>query len=152
MSAAGAKKLPRGLAAQPRRPAGVSRETVTPAVVNLTAADPDLPGGSTPATVSFRLNGAHTGNNWTLSVSGASTNCAGSLSGITVACTGGSGTCASGAATLTGSPQQIAVGPQSQGTEYYSVDILISFNDSWSYVAQQTPPCDFSITYYIDAP
>jgi hypothetical protein len=74
------------------------------------------------------------------------------VSAVRVACTGGSGTCTPSPVTLTPSLQQVASGQQASGTALYWVTLRLTFVDSWRYIAQQTPPCNLTLTYSVDAP
>jgi hypothetical protein len=129
---------------------------VSPSTLSLSANDPDGSGPSSGANVIFWMTGGDPSRTWTLSVAAGSAFFSGCatvpVSAVRVACTGGSGTCTPVPVRLSTSLQQVASGPQAQGSVVYQVSLSLTFDDSWRYIAQQTPPCNLTLTYSVDAP
>ena len=136
--------------------------TVSPASVSLRANDPDQ--GSVagpPVTVFWNVTAGSPSRDWTLSVQAASatlSSCSGvpanalRLSCSSTSVSGGSGSASCSAAfSLTTSPQTVAGGKQGNADRLYTVNLGLTFTDTWRYVAALAPSCSVTLTYTVNA-
>jgi hypothetical protein len=139
--------------------------TAVPATVSFTATDPDTGSvpGTSPVTVSWTTSGGSRTRTWALTVSSSSTTFQSCptvpVNAVTVTCSGPTnpretGTIACNPAfTLAASPQQVAGGQEDGGrNRTMSVTLNFTLADSWSYIAELTPPCTLNLTYTLNAP
>ena len=142
----------------------IHQATATPAIVTFFANDPDAPfvPASVSATINFRTTGGSPAKAWSLEVQAAGgpnlASCPSTvpINRITAACVsataddGGTGSC-NAPFTLSTSPQVVASGVEGTGNATpYVVIINFTFQDSWRYIATNTP-CSVSLTYRIIA-
>jgi hypothetical protein len=142
----------------------IHNASATPAIVTFFANDPDLPfvPASISATINFRTTGGSPTKAWSLEVQAAGgpnlASCPSTvpINRITAACVsatsdnGGTGSC-NAPFTLSSSPQVVASGIEGTGNAVpYIIIINFTFQDSWRYIATNTP-CSVSLTYRIIA-
>jgi len=138
--------------------------SVTPATILFAANDPDTPTvpGNVSATINFRTTGGNNLRNWRVDVQAAGggnlANCPRSIpvSQIRVTCvsataaTGGTGGCAAPFNLSSGS-QMVASGTEGSGNASpYAITVNFSFQDSWQYIATNSP-CTVTLSYQIIA-
>lgn len=138
--------------------------SATPATILFAANDPDTPivPGNVSATIAFRTTGGDPTRNWRVDVQatggGTLANCPRSipLSQIRVTCVsataanGGTGACTA-PFNLSNSLQMIASGAEGSGNATpYTITVNFSFQDSWQYIATNSP-CTVSLSYQIIA-
>lgn len=136
--------------------------SAAPGTISFQATNPDSGqvSGSSPGTLSWRVRGGSSLQNWTLSVQSGSSAFIGCptipAAAVQVSCgsasvSGGQGTGACGTAfPLSTSAQQIAGGAEGNGNRLYSVSISFTLAESWRYVAN--PACTITLTYFVNAP
>lgn len=143
---------------------------VAPGTVSFAASDPDSPSHTGSSTVTWSLTGGSFLRNWTLQVAssgslfgGGSPSC-GTVpaSAVTFSCAsatysnGGfltSASCSAGTFTLSTTYQTVASGREGTGgTPSFTVALSFTLLDSWSYVANLSPPCTLSVSYSLNAP
>jgi hypothetical protein len=141
---------------------------VSPGTVSFAASDPDSPSHTGSSTVTWNLTGGSFFSNWTLRVAsvgswfgGGSASCSTvPASAVTFRCasatfSGGtlpSATCSAGTFTLSTTYQTVASGREGSGTPSFTVTVSFTLLDSWSYVANLSPPCTLSVSYSLNAP
>ena len=138
--------------------------SATPATILFAANDPDIPTvpGNVSATIAFRTTGGDLARNWRVDVQAAGganlANCPRAIpvSRIRVTCVsaisdnGGTGGCAA-PFNLSSGPQMVASGLEGTGNAVpYTITINFSFQDSWQYIATNSP-CTVTLSYQIIA-
>ena len=137
--------------------------TVTPTALNFAAIDPDTGGpAAQSSTVVIRFSGAFF-RPWTLYVQSESptlSNC-GSIpaSALVVRCASasingwlGSASCNASSIPVSTTPATLAAGNQGIFSTPITVNLQVSFADSWRYRAALLPACTVSLRYTADLP
>ena len=142
---------------------------VSPGTVSFAASDPDLGtfAGSPATSVTWNLTGGNASTTWTLRVAssgswfgGGSAGCGTVPAGaVTVTCasattSGGVSSTASCSAAggLSTTYRTIASGQEGSGKPSFTVTLSFTLLDSWSYVANVSPPCTLNVSYSLNAP
>jgi hypothetical protein len=141
----------------------IHNQVVTPGTLIFFATDPDSPlvPGNVAATVAFRTTGGSTSNTWRVEVQAAGggnmINCPNAIpvSRVRVSCvaaTAEGGTAACGAPfALSTALQTVATGTEGSGNARpYSITLNFTFQDSWQFIATNTP-CSVNLSYRITA-
>jgi hypothetical protein len=146
---------------------GIHNFIVAPGTVSFVASDPDSPSHTGSSTVTWNLTGGSILRNWTLQVASGAVLFTGSAScstvpanAVTFRCasatySGGtlpSATCSAGTFTLSTTYQTVASGREGSGSPSFTVTLSFTLLDSWSYVANLSPPCTLNVSYSLNAP
>lgn len=143
--------------------ADITSFLVTPAAMNFAAIDPDTGGpAAQSSTVSIRFTGSFFGA-WTLSVQSEGPvliNC-GTIpaSAVAVRCVSatidgwfGGASCNGSPIPVSTSPAILATGGEGIFSSNITVNLQVSFADSWRYRAALAPACTVSLRYTADLP
>jgi hypothetical protein len=138
--------------------------TVTPSTLSFVATDPDNGGPAPQSSVAGVLFRGSPSRYWTLHVqaeSGSLNNCGGiPASALVLRCLSarfsgagpGNASCNASPVQLSTAPQLVAQGRQGTLLNRLTVEMQVSFVDSWRYPGAQAHACTVSLRYIVDIP